>query len=137
MTENPEPLDLPVPGGSESQADDAGASEAAHRRRVVVAEDDSMIRMDVVEMLSSEGYDVVGEAADGRRAVELTREHEPDLVLMDVKMPVLDGISAELGSSGADLGAQDFLDHRAAGDPGAVPGPVEVEVERQQLHAFS
>ncbi|WP_204783156.1 ANTAR domain-containing response regulator [Kocuria palustris] len=75
-------------------ADDAGASEAAHRRRVVVAEDDSMIRMDVVEMLSSEGYDVVGEAADGRRAVELTREHEPDLVLMDVKMPVLDGISA-------------------------------------------
>ncbi|EME37866.1 MULTISPECIES: ANTAR domain-containing response regulator [Kocuria] len=94
MTENTEPLDLPVPGGSESQADDAGASEAAHRRRVVVAEDDSMIRMDVVEMLSSEGYDVVGEAADGRRAVELTREHEPDLVLMDVKMPVLDGISA-------------------------------------------
>ncbi|ALB04337.1 transcriptional regulator [Kocuria palustris] len=87
-------MDLPVPGGSESQADDAGASEAAHRRRVVVAEDDSMIRMDVVEMLSSEGYDVVGEAADGRRAVELTREHEPDLVLMDVKMPVLDGISA-------------------------------------------
>ncbi|GAA1338767.1 response regulator [Kocuria palustris] len=94
MTENTEPLDLPVPGGSESLADDAGASEAAHRRRVVVAEDDSMIRMDVVEMLSSEGYDVVGEAADGRRAVELTREHEPDLVLMDVKMPVLDGISA-------------------------------------------
>jgi AmiR/NasT family two-component response regulator len=94
VTENTEPLDLPVPGGSESQADDAGASEAAHRRRVVVAEDDSMIRMDVVEMLSSEGYDVVGEAADGRRAVELTREHEPDLVLMDVKMPVLDGISA-------------------------------------------
>lgn len=94
MTENTEPLDIPVPGGSESQADDAGASEAAHRRRVVVAEDDSMIRMDVVEMLSSEGYDVVGEAADGRRAVELTREHEPDLVLMDVKMPVLDGISA-------------------------------------------
>lgn len=94
MTENTEPLDLPVPGGTESQADDAGASEAAQRRRVVVAEDDSMIRMDVVEMLSSEGYDVVGEAADGRRAVELTREHEPDLVLMDVKMPVLDGISA-------------------------------------------
>ncbi|WP_061711495.1 ANTAR domain-containing response regulator [Kocuria palustris] len=87
-------MDLPVPGGTESQADDAGASEPAHRRRVVVAEDDSMIRMDVVEMLSSEGYDVVGEAADGRRAVELTREHEPDLVLMDVKMPVLDGISA-------------------------------------------
>ena len=72
MTENTEPLDLPVPGGSESQADDAGASDAAQRRRVVVAEDDSMIRMDVVEMLSSEGYDVVGEAADGRRAVELT-----------------------------------------------------------------
>lgn len=92
MTENPEPLDLPVPGESEAQA--AAPAESAQRRRVVVAEDDSMIRMDVVEMLSSEGYEVVGEAADGRRAVELTREHEPDLVLMDVKMPVLDGISA-------------------------------------------
>ncbi|WP_396415574.1 MULTISPECIES: ANTAR domain-containing response regulator [unclassified Kocuria] len=92
MTENPEPLDLPVSGKSEAQA--AAPEEAAQRRRVVVAEDDSMIRMDVVEMLSAEGYEVVGEAADGRRAVELAREHEPDLVLMDVKMPVLDGISA-------------------------------------------
>lgn len=92
MTENPEPLDLPVSGKSEAQA--AAPEEAAQRRRVVVAEDDSMIRMDVVEILSAEGYEVVGEAADGRRAVELTREHEPDLVLMDVKMPVLDGISA-------------------------------------------
>ena len=73
----------------------AGAPESfGTRKRVLVAEDESLIRMDVVEMLSSEGYDVVGEAADGRRAVELTREHEPDLVLMDVKMPVLDGISA-------------------------------------------
>ncbi|WP_260853541.1 ANTAR domain-containing response regulator [Kocuria palustris] len=61
---------------------------------MVVAEDDSMIRMDVVEMLGAEGYDVVGEAADGRKAVDLTRELEPDLVLMDVKMPILDGISA-------------------------------------------
>ncbi len=95
MTENPEPLDLPVPGASGGTSEPAPEeAPSQQRRRVVVAEDDSMIRMDVVEMLGAEGYDVVGEAADGRKAVDLTRELEPDLVLMDVKMPILDGISA-------------------------------------------
>ena len=61
---------------------------------MVIAEDEALIRMDLAEMLGEEGYDVVGEAADGARAVELTRELRPDLVMMDVKMPVLDGISA-------------------------------------------
>jgi response regulator NasT len=60
----------------------------------VVAEDEALIRMDLVEMLGEEGYDVVGQAADGVRAVELAEEHRPDLVILDVKMPVLDGISA-------------------------------------------
>jgi AmiR/NasT family two-component response regulator len=64
------------------------------RARVVIAEDEALIRMDLVEMLAEEGYDVVGEAADGARAVELAEEHRPDLVILDVKMPVLDGISA-------------------------------------------
>jgi response regulator NasT len=64
------------------------------RRRVVIAEDEALIRLDLVEMLTSEGFDVVGEAADGEAAVELVRQHRPDLVLMDVKMPILDGISA-------------------------------------------
>ncbi|MBY4131421.1 ANTAR domain-containing response regulator [Rhodococcus fascians] len=62
--------------------------------RVVVAEDESLIRLDLVEMLREEGYDVVGEAADGQQAVELTIELRPDLVIMDVKMPRRDGIDA-------------------------------------------
>jgi response regulator NasT len=63
-------------------------------RRVLVAEDESLIRLDLVEMLREEGYDVCGEAADGRSAVELATSLRPDLVVMDVKMPVLDGLSA-------------------------------------------
>jgi response regulator NasT len=62
--------------------------------RVVVAEDEALIRLDLVEMLREEGYDVVGEAADGEHAVRLANELAPDLVMLDVKMPVLDGISA-------------------------------------------
>jgi response regulator NasT len=61
---------------------------------VLVAEDDSLIRMDLVEMLSEEGYQVVGEAPNGQVAVELTEERRPNLVIMDVKMPVRDGIDA-------------------------------------------
>ncbi|HSJ59699.1 MAG TPA: response regulator [Jiangellaceae bacterium] len=67
---------------------------AAPARRVLVAEDESLIRMDLIEMLREEGYDVVGEAADGATAVEQAELLKPDLVVMDVKMPVLDGISA-------------------------------------------
>jgi response regulator NasT len=63
-------------------------------RRVLVAEDESLIRLDLVEMLREEGYDVVGEAGDGEAAVKLAEELKPDLVVLDVKMPVLDGISA-------------------------------------------
>jgi two-component system, response regulator PdtaR len=62
--------------------------------RVVVAEDEALIRLDLVEMLREEGYDVVGEAGDGEQAVRLATELAPDLVMLDVKMPVLDGISA-------------------------------------------
>ena len=62
--------------------------------RVVVAEDEVLIRLDLVEMLTEEGYDVVGQAGDGEAAVELTTDLRPDLVVMDVKMPKLDGISA-------------------------------------------
>ncbi|MGW7362795.1 ANTAR domain-containing response regulator [Streptomyces sp. NPDC054841] len=62
--------------------------------RVVIAEDEALIRLDLKEMLEEEGYQVVGEAGDGQKAVELAREHQPDLVILDVKMPILDGISA-------------------------------------------
>ena len=64
------------------------------RPRVVVAEDEALIRLDLVEMLGEEGYEVVGEAGDGERAVELAEETRPDLVVLDVKMPRLDGIAA-------------------------------------------
>lgn len=63
-------------------------------RRVVVAEDESLIRLDIVEILRDNGFDVVGEAGDGETAVKLATELKPDLVVMDVKMPQLDGISA-------------------------------------------
>ena len=62
--------------------------------RVVVAEDEALIRLDLVEMLTEAGYDVVGQVGDGEAAIELTEREKPDLVVMDVKMPKLDGISA-------------------------------------------
>lgn len=63
-------------------------------RTVVIAEDETLIRMDLAEMLVEEGYDVVGQAGDGQKAIELAEELRPDLVILDVKMPVLDGIAA-------------------------------------------
>jgi len=62
--------------------------------RVVIAEDEALIRLDLKEMLEEEGYTVVGEAGDGETAVKLAEELKPDLVILDVKMPVLDGLSA-------------------------------------------
>ena len=76
--------------------------------RLVVAEDEAIIRLDLVEMLLEEGYDVVGEASRGDDAIEIVRTTKPDLALFDVKMPGLDGISAarvlaEAGSCGVVL----------------------------------
>lgn len=62
--------------------------------RAVVAEDEALIRLDIVESLTAAGYEVVAEAGDGRSAVDAVREHRPDVVVMDVKMPVMDGLSA-------------------------------------------
>ncbi len=64
------------------------------RTRVIIADDESLIRMDLREMLTNLGYLVVGEAGDGRSAVNLAREVRPDIVIMDVKMPDMDGIEA-------------------------------------------
>ena len=63
-------------------------------RRVLIAEDEALIRLDLKEMLEEEGYDVCGEAGDGESAVKLAGELRPDLVILDVKMPLLDGIAA-------------------------------------------
>lgn len=63
-------------------------------KRVIVAEDESLIRIDIVETLRDHGFEVIAEAADGEKAVALAEELRPDLVVMDVKMPLMDGISA-------------------------------------------
>ena len=63
-------------------------------RRVLIAEDEALIRLDLREMLEEEGYEVCGEAGDGRTAVTMAEDLRPDLVMLDVKMPVLDGIAA-------------------------------------------
>ena len=69
-------------------------SPASSAKRVIVAEDESLIRIDVVETLRDNGFEVIAEAADGEKAVALAEELKPDLVVMDVKMPLMDGISA-------------------------------------------
>ena len=62
--------------------------------RILVAEDEALIRMDLVEMLQEAGYEIVAQATNGEEAIALATEHHPDLAILDVKMPVLDGISA-------------------------------------------
>src|SRR6185312_13394815 len=98
----PSPADLaamprraqPVSATGSSAAVAAAWSEKSTRRRVVVAEDETLIRLDLTETLDELGYDVVGEAGDGERAVLLAEQLRPDVVILDVKMPALDGISA-------------------------------------------
>jgi len=63
-------------------------------KRILIAEDETLIRMDLAEMLRESGYEVIGEATNGEEAVALAQELKPDLVILDVKMPKLDGISA-------------------------------------------
>lgn len=75
-------------------AADTTQRSGSSRPRVLVAEDEALIRMDLVELLTDEGYDVVGQAADGEQALAMARDLEPDLVVMDVKMPKMDGITA-------------------------------------------
>ncbi|MEN9305608.1 MAG: hypothetical protein RLY76_876, partial [Actinomycetota bacterium] len=69
-------------------------SNTSAKYKILVAEDETLIRMDLVEMLEEAGYEVVAQASNGEEAVALASEHKPDLAILDVKMPVLDGISA-------------------------------------------
>ena len=75
-------------------ADSLQPNVTGTRPRLLIAEDEAIIRLDLKEMLEEEGYEVVGEAADGEAAVRLARENDPDLVIMDVKMPGMDGLTA-------------------------------------------
>ena len=70
------------------------SEEATEPRRVLVAEDEGLIRLDIVETLSGAGFEIVGEASNGEEAVKLALELEPDLCVMDVKMPKMDGVTA-------------------------------------------
>ena len=83
----PEPAPVPLDSSPDGASGGGGL-------RIVVAEDEALIRLDLAEMLGELGYDVVGQASDGEQAVALVNEHKPDVVIMDVKMPVLDGLSA-------------------------------------------
>ncbi len=90
---NPRPHPARVAGSPRPRHNDR-MTDAAAPRRVLIAEDEALIRLDLSEMLREEGYDVVGEAGDGHEAVELAESLKPDLVIMDVKMPRRDGIDA-------------------------------------------
>ena len=73
--------------------------------RVVIAEDEAIIRLDLKEILEEEGYEVVGETGRGDEAVELVRTHHPDLAILDIKMPGMDGLTAAKAISGERLAA--------------------------------
>jgi response regulator NasT len=92
------PKPIEAEGDRTVSADAAGSSRGV---RVVIAEDEALIRLDLREMLREEGFDVVGEAGDGEQAVRLATELRPDLVICDIKMPKLDGITAAAQIMGA------------------------------------
>ncbi|GAB77235.1 response regulator receiver and ANTAR domain protein [Austwickia chelonae] len=93
MTDTPS-NPIPTPPPSRATSTESTAEKPTGLLRVVVAEDEALIRLDLAEMLTDSGYEVVGQASDGEHALELSRQHRPDLVILDVKMPVMDGITA-------------------------------------------
>jgi len=106
--------------------------------RIVIADDEPITRMDIREILEGAGYEVLGEASDGFDAVEMCRKHKPDLVLMDIKMPLLDGLKAsrmirDEGTAGGILlltaySGKEFVDQaKDVGVMGYVVKPVKEE----------
>ncbi len=97
VTTEPDEYDVPPSSQEAPEASSQGSPPAAESPaglRVLLAEDEALIRMDLAEMLAEAGHEVVGQAADGEQAVALARELRPDVVVMDIKMPGMDGISA-------------------------------------------
>ena len=94
-----------APAAAEAEDETEGAEALAGPEtglRILLAEDEALIRMDLAEMLAEAGHEIVGQAADGEQAIALAREVKPDLVVMDIKMPGMDGISAaeQIGRDG-------------------------------------
>ena len=81
-------------------------------RKIVIADDEPITRMDIAEILEEAGYNVVGQAVDGFDAVELCKKHKPDLVVMDVKMPLLDGLKASkiINEEGSAYSGKEFVE---------------------------
>ena len=95
---------MPVRDWSRGESGVTDGREAAPtRRRVLIAEDEALIRLDLREMLIEEGYDVVGEAGDGEAALRLAEQLRPDLVILDIKMPIMDGLTAAENIAGSRL----------------------------------
>jgi two-component system, response regulator PdtaR len=81
-------------GATTTEAEEGRVADAGRPIRVLIAEDEALIRLDLKEMLIEEGFDVVAEVSDGATAVRLARELRPELAILDLKMPVMDGIEA-------------------------------------------
>ena len=95
---------MPVRDWSRGESGVTDGREAAPaRRRVLIAEDEALIRLDLREMLIEEGYDVVGEAGDGEAALRLAEQLRPYLVILDIKMPIMDGLTAAENIAGSRL----------------------------------
>jgi len=95
---------MPVRDWSRGESGVTDGREAAPARlRVLIAEDEALIRLDLREMLIEEGYDVVGEAGDGEAALRLAEQLRPDLVILDIKMPIMDGLTAAENIAGSRL----------------------------------
>ncbi|MCG7426436.1 response regulator [Helcobacillus massiliensis] len=94
MTDVHDPIEPDTAAEADALEDTAADETASRQRTAVVAEDESLIRMDIVETLSEAGYEVLAAVGDGASAVEKVRELRPDIVVMDVKMPQMDGVTA-------------------------------------------
>lgn len=106
------------------------------KTRIVIADDEPITRMDLREIFEDAGYDVVGEASDGFDAIELCKKHRPDLVLMDIKMPLLDGLKASKIINNEDIAGcivlltaysgKEFIDEaKSSGVMGYVVKPID------------
>ena len=115
--------------------------------KIVIADNESIIRMDLRELLEESGHEIIGEAVDGLRAVELTRKYRPDLVIMDIKMPEMNGYQATsiikqmkpsipIIAQTAYAMAEDIIKGKNAGCDDYLSKPIRVKELQEKLHAI-